>query len=95
MHPEIVSALRTATHVLDAPAHLVAAIFNRTFYTHSRPAMLHARASSVLGRRIGVPFDGDVSGPHGWWIIFESDLHLEEVVFVPDLAGWRQERMPE
>ena len=88
---------RRATYqdVLDAPAHLVAEIVNGTFYTHPRPAMLHARASSVLGRRIGGPFDDDAGGPRRWWIIFEPELHLEEDVLVPDLAGWRRERMPE
>ena len=31
----------------------------------------------------------------GWWIIFEPELHLGEDVLVPDLAGWRRERMPD
>ena len=57
--------------------------------------MPHARASSVLGRRIGGPFDDDIGGPGGWWIIFEPELHLSEDILVPDLAGWRRERMPE
>ena len=50
---------RRATYqdVLDAPAHQVAEIVNGTLYTHPRPAMPHARASSVLVRRIGGPFD--------------------------------------
>ena len=34
-------------------------------------------------------------GPGGWWIIFEPELHLADEVLVPDLAGWRRERMPE
>jgi Uma2 family endonuclease len=28
-------------------------------------------------------------------ILFEPELHLVEDVLVPDLAGWRRERMPE
>ncbi len=88
---------RRATYqdVLDAPAHQVAEIVNGTLYTHPRPAAPHARASSVLGRRIGVPFDDDVSGPDGWWIIDEPERHLVDEILVPDLAGWRRERMPE
>lgn len=34
-------------------------------------------------------------GPGGWWILDEPELHLHGDVLVPDLAGWRRERMPE
>ena len=30
----------------------------------------------------------------GWWFAFEPELHLGRDVFVPDIAGWRRERMP-
>ncbi len=88
---------RRATYqdVLDAPAHLVAEIVNGTLHTHPRPAAPHARASSVLVGKIGSPFDYDAGGSGGWWILFEPELHLGEEVLVPDLAGWRRERMPE
>ena len=88
---------RRATYqdVLDAPAHLVAEIINGTLHTSPRPASRHARASSVLDRKIGVPFDNDPDGPGGWWIIFEPELHFAVEIVVPDLAGWRRERMPE
>jgi len=35
-------------------------------------------------------------GPGGWWILPEPELHLlrDTEVAVPDLAGWRRERMP-
>ena len=85
----------TYQDVLDAPAHLVAEIINGTLHTHPRPASRHARASSVLDRKIGGPFDNDPGGPGGWWIIFEPELHFDEEIVVPDLAGWRRERMPE
>ena len=90
-------ARRRATYqdVLDAPAHQVAEIVDGTLHTHPRPAMPHARASSVLGRKIGAPYDDEVGGPGGWWIIDEPELHLGEDILVPDLAGWRRERMPE
>ena len=87
---------RRATYqdVLDAPAHRVAEIVEGTLHTHPRPAMPHARASWVLGGKIGGPFDYGPSGPGGWWLSFEPELHLGEDVLVPDLAGWRRERMP-
>ena len=91
-HPE-----RRATYrdVLDAPAHMVAEVVEGSLYTHPRPAMPHARASSALGAKIGDPFDFGESGPGGWWIIDEPELHLGEDIVVPDLAGWRREKMPE
>ena len=88
---------RPATYqdVLDAPAHMVAEIVEGALHTHPRPAPPHARASSVLGGKIGDPFDFGEDGPGGWWIIDEPELHLGEDILVPDLAGWRRERMPE
>ena len=88
---------RRATYqdVLDAPAHRVAEIIDGTLYTHPRPAMPHALASSYLGDELVGPFGKGRGGPGGWWIIDEPELHLGEEIVVPDLAGWRRERMPE
>ena len=90
-------SVRRATYqdVLGAPANRVAEIIDGTLYTHPRPAAPHARASSSLGVKIGGPFDYDAGGPGGWWIIDEPELHLGEEIVVPDLAGWRRERMPD
>ena len=85
----------TYRDVLDAPAHRVAEIVDGTLYTHPRPAPPHARASSALGGKIANPFDYDTGGPGGWWIIDEPELHLGEDILVPDLSGWRRERMTE
>ena len=86
---------RRATYqdVLDAPAHRVAEIVGGTLYTQPRPAPPHAVASSRLGIDLGGPFDRGRGGPGGWWIIDEPELHLGEDILVPDLAGWRRERM--
>ena len=88
-------ARTTYQDVLDAPAHRVAEIVEGVLHTHPRPAMPHALASSVLGRRIGNPYHDGIDGPGGWWIINEPELHLGEDILVPDLAGWRRERMPD
>lgn len=90
-------APRPATYqdVLDAPAHLVAELIGGELYTHPRPAPRHAAAASVLGMDIGGPFHRGRGGPGGWWILDEPELHLRQNVLVPDLAGWRRERMPE
>jgi len=39
-------------------------------------------------------FQGGRGGPGGWWILDEPELHLGDHVLVPDLAGWRKERLP-
>ena len=88
---------RPATYrdVLDAPAHMVAEVVEGTLHTHPRPAMPHALASSSLGDELSSPFQKGRGGPGGWWIIDEPELHLGEDILVPDLAGWRRERMPD
>ena len=43
---------------------------------------------------MGDPFDSGPAGPGGWWILDEPELHLGGNVLVPDLAGWRRERLP-
>ena len=63
---------------------------------HPPAASVAACASRIRVRpQIGRPFDYDAGGPGGWWIIDEPELHLAEEILVPDLAGWRRERMPE
>jgi Uma2 family endonuclease len=37
---------------------------------------------------------GRGGGPGGWIILLEPELHIVGQVMVPDLAGWRRERMP-
>jgi Uma2 family endonuclease len=76
------------------PDNLVAEIVNGELHASPRPAPLHARAYSSLGVRIGGPYDHGIGGPGGWWILDEPELHLGADVLVPDLAGWRRERMP-
>lgn len=39
-------------------------------------------------------FDSGRGGPGGWYILDEPEVHLGRDVAVPDLAGWRHERMP-
>ena len=85
----------TYQDVIDAPAHMVAEIVEGALYTHPRPAMPHALASSSLGGELSSPFQKGRGGPGGWWIIDEPEMHLGEDILVPDLAGWRRERMPD
>jgi Uma2 family endonuclease len=81
--------------LFDLPENLVGEVIAGEVHTHPRPAPRHARASSSIGIKVGGPFDqGEDGGPGGWWILDEPELHLGEDILVPDLAGWRRERMP-
>jgi Uma2 family endonuclease len=90
-------AKRRATYqdVLDAPAHVVAEIIDGDLSLMPRPATPHAAAASALGEELGPPFKRGKGGPGGWIILDEPEIHFGEDVVVPDLAGWRRERMPE
>jgi Uma2 family endonuclease len=48
----------------------------------------------MLGGDLILPFQKGRGGPGGWWILDEPELHLGDDILVPDLAGWRRERMP-
>jgi Uma2 family endonuclease len=87
---------RPATYedLLEVPDHLVAEIVEGELYTSPRPAPRHADAASGLGGFLNPPFDRGRGGPGGWRILDEPELHLGRDVLVPDLAGWRRERLP-
>jgi Uma2 family endonuclease len=89
--------LRGATYedLLKVPENLVAELIDGELYTWPRPAAPHARAAMQLGRILGNAFDDGEGGPGGWWIVMEPELDLNGPHMVPDLAGWRRERMPE
>jgi Uma2 family endonuclease len=70
-------------------------MFDGDLYASPRPAVPHARAASVLGAKLLGPFDSGENGPGGWLFLDEPELHFGNDVLVPDLAGWRRERMPE
>jgi Uma2 family endonuclease len=88
-------AKRRATYedLLDVPRHMVAEIVRGVLHAQPRPALRHARASSRLGAALGGPFDEGRGGPGGWVLLDEPEQHFQSDVLVPDLGGWRRERM--
>jgi Uma2 family endonuclease len=85
----------TYADVLAAPEHMVAEIIDGELHLNPRPAGPHTVAASGLGEELGPPFKRGKGGPGGWVILDEPELHLRSDIIVPDLAGWRVERMPE
>jgi Uma2 family endonuclease len=81
--------------LLAVPEHLVAEIVDDELYTSPRPAAPHAVAASALMVELGAPFGfGHEGAPGGWVVLIEPELHIVGQIMVPDLAGWRRERMP-
>jgi len=98
MAREAVQAKRRATYedLLRVPDTMVAEIVDGELVVSPRPASPHAFAAAEIALDVGPAYHGREarSGPGGWWILPEPELHLGEDVLVPDLAGWRCTRMP-
>lgn len=90
-------ARRPATYedILALPEHLVGEIVDGELSVSPRPAVPHAIGTSALGATLVTRMQFGDGGPGGWWILHEPELHLAEHVLVPDIAGWRRDRMPE
>src|SRR5258708_460020 len=82
------SSRKPATYedLLRVPDHLIAEILDGELVTSPRPTLEHAGVIGNLHLEVGPSL--------GWWILMAPELHLGPDVMVPDLAGWRRERMP-
>jgi Uma2 family endonuclease len=92
-------ATRRATWAdLEAlPEGVVGELIRGTLYTLPRPRPRHQVAASVLGADLNGSFQRGRGGPGGWWILVEPGVcfpALDVAEVVPDLAGWRRERLP-
>jgi Uma2 family endonuclease len=77
------------------PDNVVGEILCGELHVSPRPASRHALACTMLGVDLGSTFHGPKRpGGGGWWILDEPELELGEDIVVPDLAGWRRERLP-
>jgi Uma2 family endonuclease len=90
-HPSVEAAFQAV------PDTMIAEIIDGELVTQARPAKPQANATSLLGGELHGPFRRGRGGPGGWVILFEPELHLgpKPDKLVPDLAGWRRERMPD
>ncbi|MBM3609307.1 MAG: Uma2 family endonuclease [Alphaproteobacteria bacterium] len=89
------AAPKPATYAdLEAvPANLVAEIIQGALVTHPRPSPRHAVAANVLGSELTGGFQFGRGGPGGWIFMVEPELHFGANVVVPDIAGWKRERL--
>ncbi|MBK6531231.1 MAG: Uma2 family endonuclease [Deltaproteobacteria bacterium] len=91
LDPAVVEGYRNANEAL------VAEILGGELVLMPRPRLRHAHGATRLTIGLagfGAPGEGD---PGGWIILMEPELRLGPLpdVVVPDLAGWRRERVPE
>ena len=81
--------------ILNAPEHMVAEIIGGELVTHPRPSPRHAQVETSLADELVSPFHKGKGGPGGWWILVEPEIHFgKDDILVPDLAGWRREKLP-
>jgi Uma2 family endonuclease len=79
----------------NLPENVVGEILDGELVVSPRPASPHGHAAFEIAGSLHGPFRrGGDRGPGGWWFIVEPELHLHGDVVVPDIAGWRRERMP-
>ncbi len=89
---------RPATYedVLDAPEDVRAELIDGVLYCQASPATPHAYTAGGIGMSLGPPFQWGRGGPGGRHILAAPEVHLldGQASVIPDLAGWRRERMP-
>ncbi len=88
--------MKRATYedVLNAPEHKVAEILDGELFLSPRPALRHAGAQAAIHGKLWSRFDDGERGPGGWVVVTEPELHFGTAIVVPDVAGWRRERLP-
>ena len=91
---ETAKKIATYSDIEALPKNVVGEIVYGSLVTHPRPAPPHARAQFSLSYELEGPFNRGKGGPGGWIFFTEPELHLGANVIVPDLAGWKSERLP-
>lgn len=83
----------TLEDLSNLPENMVGEIIDGELVVTPRPARRHIDAAASLGGELIPTYRFGRGGPGGWIIYHEPEIHLGEDVLVPDLAGWRKERL--
>jgi Uma2 family endonuclease len=75
------------------PPHLTGQIVNGELYVSPRPSISHQETASALGGLLNYLSRFAEPPLLNWRIFHEVELHLGNDVLVPDLAGWRSDRI--
>ncbi|MBF0530662.1 MAG: Uma2 family endonuclease [Deltaproteobacteria bacterium] len=77
------------------PENMTGEIIEGELHAFPRPHYRHSSIESTLSGELIPPYRfGRGGGPGGWIFLIEPEVMLGENLLVPDLAGWKQERLP-
>jgi Uma2 family endonuclease len=94
--PALKRALATAADLAARPERPRAEVIRGAIVEKASPSYEHGRTQGSLVEILNPPFYRGRGGPGGWWIATEVELELEtHEVYLPDVAGWRRDRVPE
>ncbi len=79
--------------LLALPDDVIGEIMEGELVVTPRPAHLATSTTLALGAELSKA-TAESAGRHGWWIFDDAKLRLGSNLLVPDLAGWRRQRMP-
>jgi Uma2 family endonuclease len=76
------------------PPHVTGQILFGSLYTHPRPVTRHVTCVHRLDAVLTNTYEFDGDEPGSWIFLPQEELHLGPHVIVPDLSGWRVDRLP-
>lgn len=79
--------------LIELPENVVGQIVDHELIVSPRPTAEHQLAAGAIHGQLWSVVQQGGGGKGGWWLLPEPELHLGEDVLVPDLAGWRSERL--
>lgn len=88
-------ARATYQDVLAAPERMIAEIIDGDLHTSPRLSPLHAHAKTAIGSTVFSAFSRETAASARWVVLNGPEIHFRDDILVPDIAGWRRERMPE
>jgi Uma2 family endonuclease len=91
-----VAALKKAVYedLYSIPDNMIGEIIHGELIAMPRPSFRHSNAAAGITDEIRGPFHIGRGGPGGWIILYEPEVCLGENLLVPDIAGWKKERLP-
>lgn len=92
---ELVKQNATREDLERVPEHLVGELIEGRLYVMPRPRGHHAICAGWIQNDVYGPYHRGRGGPGGWWVLSEPGIELPGATeIVPDVAGWRRDRMP-
>lgn len=92
----LATALKKATYedLYSIPDNMIGEIIDGELFAMPRPSFRHSNVVGGITDEIRMPFQRGRGGPGGWMILYEPEICLDGNILVPDLAGWKKERLP-